>query len=128
MIKGIGHAGIIVTNLDEAVKLYCDLFDLQRLTDVTQWPGEGMKNVLLRAGNQAFEIMEPTDPRGSLARFLERRGEGLHHINLQVSDLASLVKALEARGVTILGRGPGFCFLHPKSTRGVLFELIQSAE
>jgi len=67
MIKGIGHAGILVSNLDEAVELYCDLFGL-----------------------------EP--------------------------------QSLEAKGVVTLGRGPGFCFLHPKSTRGVLFELIQSAK
>ena len=128
MIKGIGHAGIIVSNLDEAVALYCDLFGLEPLTQVTDWPGEGMKNVLLRVGSQAFEVMEPTDPQGGLARFLERRGEGLHHLNLEVDDVEGLVKSLEAKGVVTLGRGPGFCFLHPKSTRGVLFELIQSAK
>lgn len=128
MIKGIGHAGILVRNLDEVVNLYNDLFGLEQLTEVTQWPGEGMKNVLLKVGNQAFEVMEPTDPQGSLARYLERRGEGLHHINLEVDDVDGLVKSLEAKGVVTLGRGPGFCFLHPKSTRGVLFELIQSAK
>jgi len=128
MIKGIGHVGIIVKNLDEVVNLYCELFGLERLTGVTDWPGEGMKNVIVKVGNQAFEVMEPTDPQGSLARFLERRGEGLHHINLEVDDLDSLVKSLEAKGAAILGRGPGFCFLHPKSARGVLFEFVQSTK
>ncbi len=126
MIKGIGHAGILVKNLDEVASLYCDLFGLERLTGVIDWPGEGMKNIMLKVGNQAFEVMEPTDPQGSLARFLEQRGEGLHHVNLEVDDVEGLVKSLEAKGVITLGRGPGFCFLHPKSTRGVLFELIQS--
>jgi len=125
MIKGIGHAGILVKDLDKAVNLYCGLFGLEPLTEVTDWPGEGMKNVMLKVGDQAFEVMEPTDPRGSLARFLEQRGEGLHHINLEVIGLDRLVKSLEAKGATVLGRGPGFCFLHPKSAGGVLFELIQ---
>ena len=128
MIKGIGHVGILVSDLEEAVALYCDLFGLERLTEVTDWPGEGMKNVLLKVGGQAFELMEPTDPQGGLARFLERRGEGLHHLNLEVDDVEGLAKSLEAKGVAILGRGPGFCFVHPRSTRGVLFELIQSAK
>ena len=53
---------------------------------------------MLKVGNQAFEVMEPTDPRGSLARFLEQRGEGLHHINLQVSDLDSLGRVVAGKG------------------------------
>ena len=128
MIKGIGHAGILVKDLNKAVSLYCGLFGLEPLTEVTDWPGEGMKNIMLKVGNQAFEVMEPTDPKGGLARFLEQRGEGLHHINLEVSDLDSLVKSLQAKGATVLGRGPGFCFLHPKSAGGILFELIQSSK
>lgn len=126
MIEKIGHAGILVKDLDRAVELYCGLFGLEPLTEVTDWPGEGMKNVLLKVGGQAFEVMEPTDPQGSLARFLQQRGEGLHHINLEVSDLDSFAKTLQAKGATVLGRGPGFCFLHPKSAGGVLFELAQS--
>jgi methylmalonyl-CoA epimerase len=128
MIEGIGHAGILVKDLRKAVDLYCSLFGLEQLTEVTDWPGEGMKNILLKVGNQAFEVMEPTDPQGSLARFLQQRGEGLHHINLVVTDLDSLVKLLQAKGATIMGRGPGFCFLHPKSGGGVLFELVQSTK
>jgi len=128
MIEGIGHAGILVKDLDKVVSLYRDLLGLEPLTEVTDWPGEGMKNVLLKVGNQAFEVMEPTDPQGSLARFLEQRGEGLHHLNLQVSDLDSFVETLQAKGATVLGRGPGFCFLHPKSAGGVLLELVQSTK
>jgi methylmalonyl-CoA/ethylmalonyl-CoA epimerase len=128
MITGIGHVGILVRDLNKAVDLYCGLFGLEPLTEVIDWPGEGMKNIMLKVGNQAFEVMEPTDPQGSLARFLEQRGEGLHHINLEVSDLDSLVESLQAKGATVLGRGPGFCFLHPKSAGGILFELIQSSK
>lgn len=126
MIKGIGHAGILVKDLDKAVNLYCGLFGLEPLTEITDWPGEGMKNMMLKVGNQAFELMEPTDLQGSLARFLQQRGQGLHHINLEVSDLDSLAESLQAKGATMLGRGQGFFFLHPKSAGGVLFELVQS--
>ena len=124
MIKGIIHAGILVKNLDEAVSLYCDLFGLEHPPEFKEFPEEGMKHALLRVGEQELELMEPL-PEGTLAKVLERRGEGLHHIRLEVSDMESLVKALKEKGATLIERGPKVAFLHPKATKGVLFELAE---
>ena len=124
MIKGIGHAGIIVKNLDEAVDLYCDLFGLEKPSEVVERADEGMKHALINFGEQFFEVMEPF-PGSSLAKFLEQHGEGLHHINLMVSDMEPLVKSLKEKGAILIERGPKFAFVHPKSTRGVLFELME---
>jgi len=124
MIKGIGHAGILVKNLDEAVNLYCDLFGLEKPLEVKEWPDEGIKHALVKVGDQHFEVMEPL-PGSPLAKLIEQRGEGLHHINLMVSDMESLVKSLKEKGVALIERGPKFAFVHPKSTKGVLFELME---
>ncbi len=122
MIKGIGHAGIIVKNLDEAVKLYCDLLGLPKPPEYKDWPNEGMKHAMMKAGNQFFEVMEP-HPGSPLAKFIEQRGEGMHHINLVCDDVQSLVASLKKKGATVIERGPKVCFVHPKSTKGVLFEI-----
>ena len=122
MIIGIGHAGILVKNLDEAVNLYCDLFGLEKPLESKEWPDEGMKHAIVKVGEQAFEVMEPL-PGSPLSKFIEARGEGVHHINLIVSDVESLVKSLKEKGATVIERGPKVAFVHPKSTKGVLFEL-----
>ena len=124
MIKGIGHVGILVKNLDEALDLYCGLFGLEKPLEFREWPDEGMRHAMLKVGDQLFEVMEPY-PGSSLAKFVEQRGEGIHHINLVVSDIEPLVKSLKEQGATIIERGPKFCFVHPKSTKGVLIELMQ---
>ena len=122
MIKGIGHVGIIVKNLEEAVNLYCRLLCLDTPVEVKEWPNEGMKNVMLKIGNQTLELMEPY-PETALARFIEKHGEGLHHINLIVDDLDFMVRSLKEMGVTLIERGPNATFVHPRSTKGVLLEL-----
>lgn len=124
MIKGIGHVGILVKNLDEAVNLYCELLGLEKPPEFKEWPSEGMRHAMLKVGDQAFEVMEP-QPGSSLAKFIEQRGEGIHHVNLIVSDLESLVKSLKEKGATIIERGPRVSFVHPKSMKGVLIELRQ---
>ena len=124
MIEGIGHVGIIVSNLDEAVNLYCELLDLEKPAEFVDWPDEGMRHAMLKVGNQAFEVMEPA-PGSALAKFIEQRGEGIHHLNLQVSDMGSLVKSLKEKGATVIERDESRAFLHPKSTKGVLIELAQ---
>ena len=124
MIKGIGHVGILVKNLDETVNLYCDLLGIEKPTEFEEWPSEGMRNAMISLGDQAFEVMEPK-PGNALAKFIEEHGEGLHHINLTVSDIEPLVKSLKEKGATVIERGPKACFVHPKSMKGVLIELQQ---
>lgn len=122
MIKGIKHVGILVKNLDEAINWYCDLLGLPKPPEVKEWPGEGMKNALIKIGDQSFEVMEPL-PGSPLSKFLEQRGEGLHHINLHVSDMKTLVKSLKEKGVSLIERTEKVAFIHPKSAKGVLIEL-----
>jgi hypothetical protein len=68
--------------------------------------------------------MEPY-PGSSLAKFIEQRGEGIHHVNLIVSDMESFVESLKEKGATIIERGPRMCFVHPKSTKSILLEIVQ---
>ncbi len=123
MLKGIGHVGIIVKNLDEAVELYQRLFGIE-IIERQDWPGEGMKNAVLKIGEQSFEMMDAY-PGRPLAKFIEQHGEGIHHVNLMVNDLESTVNSLKAKGATVIGRNNKFAFIHPKSTKGVLIELVQ---
>jgi methylmalonyl-CoA/ethylmalonyl-CoA epimerase len=125
MIKGIGHVRIIVKNLEEAVNLYCRLFCLEKPAEFKEYPSEGMKNAMLQLGTQTLELMEPY-PGTSLSKFLENHGEGLHHINLIVDDLDSTNKSLKAGGATLIERGSNATFVHPKSTKGVLLEIMKS--
>lgn len=124
IIKGIGHVGILVNNLDEAVNLYCALLGLDRPYEFKEWPGEGMRHAMLKVGNQSFELMEPY-PGSALSKFMEKNGEGMHHVNIVVSDLEKVANAVKANGGTIIRRGTNVCFLHPKSTKGVLIEVLQ---
>ena len=127
MIKGIGHVGIIVKNLEEAVNLYCGLLCLDKPLEFKEWPNEGMKHAMLKVGTQTLELMEPY-PGTSLSKFMENHGEGLHHINLVVDDMDLMVKSLKAGGATLIERGPNATFVHPKSTKGVLLEIWEPNE
>jgi methylmalonyl-CoA epimerase len=79
---------------------------------------------MVRAGDNAFELLEPRGKNGLIERFLNTRGEGIHHVSLEVDNLDELLKICEARGMTVIGRR----FIHPKSTHGVLIELIRAGE
>ncbi|MDY6911614.1 MAG: VOC family protein [Chloroflexota bacterium] len=116
--------GIVVNNLDEALS-FSELFDLEKPSEVKEWPDEGVKNAMIKVGSQPFEIMEPV-PGGALAKFIEQRGEGIHHVNLIVSDIQSTLKSLKGKGATLIEGQANFAFVHPKSTKGVLFELFKA--
>ena len=123
MILGIGHVGIIVKNLEGAVDFYRDLFGIEEMPEFTDWPEGEMRNAMLSVGKNHFELIEPY-PESQFSKFLEKHGEGLHHVNLIVDDLDSLIKSLEDKGATLIARGPEMAFIHPGSTTGVLIELV----
>ena len=124
MIKGIGHVGILAKNLDEAVNLYCELLGLEKPLEFKEWPSEGMQHAMLKVGDQELEVIEPR-PGTALAKFIEQRGKGMHHINLIVDNMEPLVKSLKEKGAILIERDSKSCFVHPKSTKGVLIELFQ---
>jgi methylmalonyl-CoA epimerase len=131
MIKKIDHIAIAVKNLDEALQLYSDLFGVKP-SKIETIPQQGVKAALLPMGKGSeIELLEPIDPQSGMAKFIESRGEGIHHICLEVDNVDEELGALANKGVQLIDkRGrPGLAgkvgFLHPKSTKGVLIELAQ---
>ena len=131
MIKKVNHMAIAVNNLDEALELYNKLFGLkpekvetvtdQRVRAATLPVGEGSE----------IELIQPIDSDSGVAKFLEKRGEGIHHIAIEVDDIDQELKTLAEKGVALIdkqarmGLAGRVAFLHPKATRGVLIELVQ---
>ena len=135
-VKRIDHVAIVVRDLETALRFYRDTLGVAP-SRVIDFPREGVKIAFLPMGGpdgSEIELLEPTDPAGSVARFLEKRGEGLHHLCLEVEDIDEALAELTAAGAAVLdttprptaeGRG---IFLHPKGTGGVLLELVQRAD
>jgi methylmalonyl-CoA/ethylmalonyl-CoA epimerase len=120
------HIGIAVRNIDEAKKFWCDQLGLKVL-HVEEVPEQKVRVAILENG---IELLEPTSPDSPIAKFIEKRGEGLHHLTLQTSNLADRLNALKVAGVNLIDEKPrvgaggaGIAFVHPKSTSGVLLEL-----
>jgi methylmalonyl-CoA/ethylmalonyl-CoA epimerase len=132
MARRVDHIGILVSNIDEATRLYEDCFGLE--VDRTEiLPERGVKAAILSLGQGAnLELLEPL-PNSNMAKVLEKRGEGLHHITFEVDDVDKEISRLSERGIELIDRKarPGFegmvAFIHPKSLRGVLVELCQKA-
>lgn len=131
MIKKIDHIAIAVKNLDEAIQFYYNLFGIKP-NKIETLPQQGVKAALLPIGDSGeIELLEPIDPQGGVAKFLESRGEGIHHICLEVDDVDRELGVLANKGIQLIDRQgrPGLAgkvgFLHPKSTKGVLIELAQ---
>jgi len=131
MIKKIDHIAIAVKNLDESLQLYNDLFGIKP-SRIETLPQQGVKAALLPIGDGGeIELLEPIDPKGGVAKFLETRGEGIHHICLEVDNVDKELDELARKGLQLIDKQgrPGLAgkvgFLHPKSTKGVLIELAQ---
>ena len=129
----IDHLGIAVRSIDEALKFYAGQLGMA-VSLVETVAQEKVKAAMLPAGGPRIELLEPTEPDSVIGRFLEKRGEGLHHVALRVPDLAAAIARLKSGGARILNeprKGAGgheYVFVHPASTGGVLLELIQDSE
>lgn len=135
-MKRIDHVAIIVRDLEQALTFYRDMLGLVP-GEIREVPSEQVRIAFLPMGGPAgseIELIEPTDPTSSLARFLEKRGEGLHHICLEVADIDTSLRELRAKGATVLDQQPRQAaegraiFLHPRSTHGVLLELLERTQ
>jgi methylmalonyl-CoA epimerase len=131
MIKKVDHIAIAVKNLDAALQLYNDLFGIKP-SKIETIPQQGVKAALLPVGEgDEIELLEPIDPQSGVAKFIESRGEGIHHICLEVDNVDEELGSLANKGVQLIDKQgrPGLAgkvgFLHPKSTKGVLIELAQ---
>ena len=133
MIEAIDHVGIAVESIAEARRLYELLgLEVERIEEV---PQEGVRVALLRCGESCIELLEATDPDSPIARFLARRGPGIHHLCLRTDDVTADDARLRQAGLDMLRprptRGAGGCwvqFVHPRSTGGVLLELSQESD
>jgi len=129
----LDHIGIAVESLADGAGFYRALgLDLEGIEDV---PEQGVKVGFLPVGDTRLELLEPTDESSPIARHLERRGPGLHHLCVRVRDIRQAMAALSERGYRLLSDEPQagahgclVCFVHPKSAGGVLLELSQPAE
>ena len=133
MIKKINHIGIAVNSIEEAVKLYTDVLGL-KLKDVEVVADQKVKTAIIPVGESKIELLESTDPEGVIAKYIERRGEGIHHLALEVSNLQDALDTLTKQGVALINEKPRngvegtrIAFLHPKETK-VLIELVESGE
>ncbi len=129
-IKKINHVAIVVKDVDQALKFWRDQLGL-RLSHIEDVPSQNSKVAFLPVGEGEVELVQPTDADSGLAKYLEKRGEGMHHLCLEVDDIAAMLKALGEKGVRLINEEPidlpgrRMAFIHPKSTGGVLVELYQ---
>lgn len=125
----IEHIGIAVKSLEVSIPLYEKMLATPCYKTETV-ESEQVRTAFFRTGDHKIELLESTDPGGTIARYIEKRGEGLHHIAYDVSDIEAEMKRMAAEGFILLSDRPKegadnkmVCFLHPKSTGGVLVEL-----
>lgn len=130
-LGAIHHVAVVVRTMDDAVRFYHDTLGLA-LDAVVPIPSDGVNIAFLPVGESRIELVEPVDPATGVARFLESRGEGFHHVCFEVPDLAGALARMEAAGVQLIDHEPRpgaegpVAFLHPKSCHGVLVELIEA--
>lgn len=136
MITKIDHVAIVVADLEAALAVYRDALGLP-LHHVEEIPAEKVKVAFLPLpqGEAEIELVQPTDDDSGIARFLSRRGEGLHHICVEVEDIEAAMADLAAKGLQILeetprlgSQGQKYVFIHPKTAHGVLLELYERAQ
>jgi methylmalonyl-CoA/ethylmalonyl-CoA epimerase len=130
MLK-IEHLGIAVKNLEQSNTLFEKLFGAAPYK-LEKVESEGVSTSFFMMGESKIELLEATNPESPIAKFIEKKGEGIHHIAFEVADIYSEMERLKKEGFTILSEEPKkgadnklICFLHPKGTNGVLIELCQ---
>jgi methylmalonyl-CoA/ethylmalonyl-CoA epimerase len=128
MIKGINHVGIVVKSIDDTVTFMKEAFGAEEIKRI-EFPQLKQISAVVKLGNDCFELMEPTGPDGTVGKFLETRGGGLHHISLLCDDVQKVCEEFEAKGMTVIGKmfdqPSKMAFLHPKSGKGILYELAE---
>ena len=131
MIKKVDHIGIAVRSLDEALPFYTDILQLP-LLGVEVVVSEKVKVAFLKAGECKIELLEPTSEESPIAKHIEKRGEGIHHIALGVDSIQERINDMKENGIRMIqdvpkdGAGGALvAFMHPKSTGSVLYELCE---
>jgi len=131
VITKINHIGIAVNSIEETAKIYTDLLGL-KVENIEVVEDQKAKTAIIPVGESKIELIESTDPEGTLAKFIENRGEGLHHLALEVSNIQDALGTLVNKGVVLIDEKPrsgventSIAFLHPRGTGRVLIELVE---
>ena len=129
--RQLNHVAIAVSDIEETLLFYRDLFGVDE-AEVHDIEDQGVRAALVKVGGTQLEFIQPTDASGSVGRFIERRGEGMHHVCFEVDDLQEKLRQLDARDVELIDKVPRrglagmIAFIHPRATRGVLIELVDA--
>lgn len=129
-IKKIDHIAIVVEDLEQALGVYRDALGMT-VTAVREMPEQDVKMAFLPSGDSEIELLEPLHADSGIGKYLAKRGEGLHHICLEVDDIEATLVDLRAKGSQLIDETPKqgaygkIAFIHPKSAHGVLVELVQ---
>ena len=132
MFAGVDHVGLAVRNLDKAISVYQDLlgFKVEGVHTLTK---RKVRIAFLSTGDDSkIELLEPLDRESTIAKFLEARGEGIHHIAMKVKGIEAMLEGFKRKGVVLIdekpkagAEGSKIAFVHPKSTCGILLELVE---
>jgi methylmalonyl-CoA/ethylmalonyl-CoA epimerase len=133
-VKALNHVGIAVRSIDDQKSYYEGTLGMQ-FEGTEDVPSQKVRVAFFRAGDVRIELLEPTDPESGVAKFLEKRGEGLHHLAFTVEDINARIAELKESGLRMIDDEPRpgshhmqIAFVHPKSTFGVLTELCEPPE
>ncbi len=131
MLKKIEHLGIAVQSIDESLKIFESLLG-SKCYKIESVESESVKTAFLMIGDSKIELLEATNPDSAIGKFLQKKGQGIHHIAFDVEDIVTEIERLKKEGFELIHVSPKegadnkiIAFLHPKSTEGVLIELCQ---
>jgi len=134
MMKKINHIGVAVKDLNEASRFYREILGLE-IGGIEEIKEQKVKIAFIPLGESRIELLQSTDPSGPIAKFIEKRGEGVHHIALEVERIEETLQKLKERGVQLIDEKPRIgvhgmkiAFLHPRDAKGVLIELCEKRE
>ncbi len=130
-ISHIEHIGIAVKNLEESIKFYEDVLGL-KCYSIEEVADQKVKTAFFMVGQTKVELLESTDPEGPIGKYIEKKGEGVHHMAFAVKGIEDALAKMEEKGIRLIDKTPrkgaeglDIAFLHPKSTHGVLMELCE---
>lgn len=131
MVKKVDHIGVAVRSLEKALPFYMEILHLP-LLGIEEVESEKVKVAFLQVGEAKIELLEPTSADSPIAKFIEKRGEGIHHVALGIDSIEARMKEMKEQGIVMIQDQPKIgaggalvAFMHPKSTGGILYELCE---
>ena len=130
-VNYVDHVGVAVKDIEASLAFFKKVFDMPD-AQIELLEDQGVRATLIKVGQTRLELLEPTSPESGVGRFIERRGEGLHHLAFNVTDISGKLQTLKTLGVDLIDQTPreglsgAIAFVHPRSVFGILTELVES--